>query len=41
MGKELSLEMRQRINKVVARRYQKARKGEKSKVLDEFVKTTG
>ena len=41
MGKELSLEMRRRINKVVARRYQKARKGEKSKVLDEFVKTTG
>ncbi len=40
MEKELDMNMRQRIGKVVARRYQRARKKEKIKILDEFIKTT-
>jgi len=40
MEKELDMNMRQRIGKVVAIRYQRARKKEKIKILDEFIKTT-
>jgi len=40
MEKELEMKTRQQIGKVVAKRYQRATKREKSKILDEFIKTT-
>ena len=39
MEKELDMKSRRRIDKAVAERYQRARKKEKSKILDEFAKT--
>lgn len=39
MEKELDMKSRRRIGKAVAGRYQRARKKEKSKILDEFAKT--
>ena len=41
MKKEISMRVRKVISKEVAKRYQKARKKEKSKILDEFVELTG
>jgi len=41
MKKEISMVVRKVISKEVAKRYQKARKREKSKILDEFVELTG
>jgi len=41
MKKEISMVVRKVISKEIARRYQKARKREKSKILDEFVELTG
>jgi len=41
MKKEISMGVRKVISKEVAKRYQKARKREKSKILDEFVELTG
>ena len=37
----LKMSEKKAITKEVARRYKKAKKGEKGKILDEFVKTTG
>ena len=41
MKKEISMRVRKVISKEVAKRYQKARKKEKSKILDEFIELTG
>jgi len=40
MKKEISMRVRKIISKQVARRYQKARKRDKSKILDEFIELT-
>jgi len=40
MKKEISMGVRKIISKQVARRYQRGRKREKSKILDEFIEFT-